>query len=1040
LTKPVKVPTDDKTIRALARLAAAAGVSFERVSVEHQGTIAPLSTYPAAGFVAPAAALEPALEKGALEVLFPANAKVPAFEMQEILQAAERMRPEGRFVPIDLAAKKAADREKLIAGTAGRYHHVGAVAVLTGTLFRGFQQEDVRRVLASLGHTEANQKTWSEIAVRLSELSLESRAFALREVVEGRPDFEFLPARVDLADPKEKPRALEKTAAKYTALDGVSLVTALLDRLASFRDSPQSTVEIIARLVKQKKLSIDDVRLCFSDHPLRDWVVQRFADSLRDLAQSADIERDRVRAALDRALPFEREEKLVSQALAQLHSWELATRPPLDAVEHTHGAAAIEAAPLSPFDVAPKPRDRTGFVDVAGIPVRMNTDPLRDRSAIPTAEEALLVQTKTTRKNLARLALALRGREGEELKKRFVVYLEGPTSTGKTSLARLYAHLTDSPYRRFNGSQDTEVADLLGRWVGGQMKVQRAQLEKMGAEELQRLAEQYGVESASREDQIAQIFDAQRKPKWVDGPLTRAMKRGEIFVLDEAPNIRSGVLTALNSLLDDDGYVVLDDHDDEVVRPHPNFRLVLTGNPASGYQGRERLGKDLLSRLGGVVPCLALPREELVEILVAKYGEKIPLDHLANLVAVHEAVSNAADEGRLGRQIGGVAFTLRNLDRVCHRFIELRGKGVPDELLMRREAQEIYLDGLGDPDDRAVVSAVLSSAMDAKGLDDFYAHLEVKETRETFIIGDVTVKKLALDHELVPKQNGELLLDQRTKVLLYKIIKMLELGESPALIGDRSTGKTVLSKYVAQIYGQPFRRALMNGDKDASSLIGRYDGKGWRDGIVLKSGRPGSAPGLLLIDEANKGSSNLLERLNSATDDDRMIVLAEKDGDEVKLDPHFKLIWAMNPPDKRYPGGNKLSKAFTNRVTPLWVPPLETRDDVAPIALHAGKRLGLDRAVVESMLDLHYWVKQRYADNKLGKDLRELDKPDFSLRDVLEALNATADATTFTTVRDAFQKAADLVYVRAPSNADNDAITKQIEDLSGEQRRVVWRR
>jgi len=93
------------------------------------------------------------------------------------------------------------------------------------------------------------------------------------------------------------------------------------------------------------------------------------------------------------------------------------------------------------------------------------------------------------------------------------------------------------------------------------------------------------------------------------------------------------------------------------------------------------------------------------------------------------------------------------------------------------------------------------------------------------------------------------------------------------------------------------------------------------------------------------------------------------------------------------------------------------------------------------MLDLHYWVKQKYSDNKLGKDLREIDKPDFSLRDVLEALNATADAATFSSVRDAFQKAADLVYVRAPTAADNDLITKQIEELSSaKQRRVVWRR
>lgn len=72
--------------------------------------------------------------------------------------------------------------------------------------------------------------------------------------------------------------------------------------------------------------------------------------------------------------------------------------------------------------------------------------------------------------------------------------------------------------------------------------------------------------------------------KWVDGPLTRAMREGGILLMDEVTRMDTGEQMNLAAVLDARSALTIPDTG-EVVKPHPRFRVAATGN--SGGFGDE---------------------------------------------------------------------------------------------------------------------------------------------------------------------------------------------------------------------------------------------------------------------------------------------------------------------------------------------------------------------------------------------------------------------------------------------------------------------
>ncbi|MCL2099089.1 MAG: AAA family ATPase [Oscillospiraceae bacterium] len=99
--------------------------------------------------------------------------------------------------------------------------------------------------------------------------------------------------------------------------------------------------------------------------------------------------------------------------------------------------------------------------------------------------------------------------------------------------------------------------------------------------------------------------------------VTKAIRHGGAVVFEEINFAKPQYLAFLNSLLDDNGFVRLDNG--EVVRRHPNFRFFATMN--LGYFGTKELNQALYNRFNVIVELTALADEAIVKMLIARIPE-----------------------------------------------------------------------------------------------------------------------------------------------------------------------------------------------------------------------------------------------------------------------------------------------------------------------------------------------------------------------------------------------------------------------------------
>ena len=172
---------------------------------------------------------------------------------------------------------------------------------------------------------------------------------------------------------------------------------------------------------------------------------------------------------------------------------------------------------------------------------------------------------------------------GYAIKENLPVLLIGETGTGKTSAIRYLASQTNNAFRRLNLNGSTTVDEFVGKIL----------INKDGT-------------------------------YWVDGILIDAMRNGHWLLLDEINAALPEVLFVLQSLLDDDKMVVISDKEDkEVVRPHKNFRLFASMNPAENYVGTKELNKALMSRFPMVIE-VKYPTPELEQQIIENRFPSVP--------------------------------------------------------------------------------------------------------------------------------------------------------------------------------------------------------------------------------------------------------------------------------------------------------------------------------------------------------------------------------------------------------------------------------
>ncbi|KAI5957391.1 MDN1 [Candida margitis] len=216
--------------------------------------------------------------------------------------------------------------------------------------------------------------------------------------------------------------------------------------------------------------------------------------------------------------------------------------------------------------------------------------------------------------------------------------LTGPTSSGKTCLIRYMANILGAKLDEFSMNSDVDSMDILGGYeqadlsralhnflnhvysVLSQVVVARvrSQSGKTELSQVLRIIDDISSNSITTENfgQFHQQFSSvseefldkdiialsesllsklsqpsSLKFEWFDGLLVQAVEQGRWLVLDNANLCPPSVLDRLNSLLETNGTLVvnectLENGEPRVIKPHPNFRLFLTVDPKYGELSR----------------------------------------------------------------------------------------------------------------------------------------------------------------------------------------------------------------------------------------------------------------------------------------------------------------------------------------------------------------------------------------------------------------------------------------------------------------------
>lgn len=207
-------------------------------------------------------------------------------------------------------------------------------------------------------------------------------------------------------------------------------------------------------------------------------------------------------------------------------------------------------------------------------------------------------------------------------------YLWGPTGAGKSSFVRQWCALMGIPLEEVNGHRRMMLHDHVGQFV----------VEKDGM-------------------------------IYVYGPLARALKNGSWFLLNEMDQLDPSVLVALNTVLDGVAMVITE-NGGEIIKPHPDFRFIATGNTdgsgdiSGNYQGATKQNMAFMDRFW-VMEADYPPADVELDILKRAVPE-VPEEVSSKLITIANQVRSAV-KGKAVEKVDpgsiNVTFSTRTLIR-----------------------------------------------------------------------------------------------------------------------------------------------------------------------------------------------------------------------------------------------------------------------------------------------------------------------------------------------------------------------------------------
>ncbi len=169
--------------------------------------------------------------------------------------------------------------------------------------------------------------------------------------------------------------------------------------------------------------------------------------------------------------------------------------------------------------------------------------------------------------------------------------------------------------------------------------------------------------------------------------VTKAVRYGGAVVFEEINFARPQHLAFLNSLLDDNGFVRLDNG--EVVKRHKNFRFFATMN--IGYYGTKELNQALYNRFNAIAELAELSDDAIKRMLTARVPECA--EHTDKLISVYHKLKkkinseeldmvisprNIENWTRLAKFEGYIAAAEKTIIPIakCERFVEDAFRGI----------------------------------------------------------------------------------------------------------------------------------------------------------------------------------------------------------------------------------------------------------------------------------------------------------------------------------------------------------------------------
>ena len=571
------------------------------------------------------------------------------------------------------------------------------------------------------------------------------------------------------------------------------------------------------------------------------------------------------------------------------------------------------------------------------------------QGARPIEKQARYIITPFIEHNLLNLVRATSTR-------RFPVLLQGPTSSGKTSMVEYLAKLSGNKFVRINNHEHTDLQEYLGAYVAG----------------------------------------PDGHLQYQDGVLVNALREGAWIVLDELNLAPTDVLEALNRLLDDNRELFVPETQ-QVVRPHDNFMLFATQNPAGMYGGRKVLSRAFRNRFLEL-HFDDIPENELETILCER--SQIAPSFCTRIVTVYKRLSALRQSERMFEQ-GHSFATLRDLFRWALRDADDREQLAVNGFLLlaervRNQEERLFL--------KKIIEGVMKVKIDE---DKLYGVSRIANTLQSLgvtsngIVWTLSMRRLFVLVTEALKNNEPVLLVGETgigktticqfvsKLMATKvnIVNAHQNTETSDLIGaqrpvrNRSSvlfqltqdiitvlkGRTayredqqysleqLLSMYEILHQEQPDAvpkecYLAIEGNKAKANILFE-----WADGSLVTAMRNGEH---FLLDEISLADDSVLERLNSVLEPERTLHLAEKSGSDgsFKAAVGFQFLATMNPGGDY--GKRELSPALRNRFTEIWVPNASSKEEMveivsAKLAPHLSQFSG-------PMVDFAAWYSRTY--------------------------------------------------------------------------------